>query len=108
MGEKYRFSEDERAAIGDDAGIPWQRVCPFCGYYPAAVGTRESDETVDEDGTVVLEDPWLGCPACSEEWQSFDVRYVMAENPPLEGPELDAFAEAFVAALKASEGKPRA
>ena len=63
---------------------------------------------VDEDGTVALEDPWLGCPACSEEWQSFGVRYVMAENPPLEGPELDAFAEAFVAALKAAEGKPRA
>ncbi len=100
MGERYRFGDDERAAIGDAAGIPWPRVCPFCGHHPAAVGTREQEETTDEHGNVVIEDPWLGCPTCGEEWQAAGVRYVLAENPPLEGPELDSFAEAFVDALK--------
>lgn len=105
MGEQQRFSDDERAAIGDEAGIPWQRVCPFCGHHPAAVGTRESDEIVEEDGTIVLEDPWLGCPACSEEWQAPGVRYVLAEIPPLDSPEMDAFIDGFIAALRRSSAE---
>lgn len=100
MGDQQRLSDDERVAIGVAAGISWPRVCPSCGHHPAAVGTREQEEKADEHGNVVLEDPWLGCPACGEEWQPASVRYVLAENPPLEGPELEAFAEAFIAALK--------
>lgn len=99
MGDQHRLIDDERAAIGRDAGVPWQRVCSSCGHFPADVGTAVQEEVTDEYGNVVLEDPWLGCPACSEEWQAPDVRYVLAEVPPLDGPELDEFCRAFVAAL---------
>ena len=100
MGDQHRLSDDERAAIGRDAGVPWQRVCPFCGHFPAAVGTAVQEEVTDEHGQVVLEDPWLGCPACSEEWQAPDVHYVLAQVPPPDSPEMDAFCRAFLAALK--------
>lgn len=104
MGEQRRRTEDERVAIGREAGVPWQRVCPACGHAPAAVGTREQEEVTDEHGLVVLEDPWLGCPACGEEWQAPDVHYLLGEVPPPDSPEMDAFVEAFLAALKAAAG----
>lgn len=99
MGDHNELSDDERAAIGRDAGIPWQRVCPACGHHPAAVG-------VYADDPAELDDLWLGCPACGEEWQAPGVRYVLAEVPPLDSPELDAFVEEFVAALKAGARSP--
>lgn len=100
MGERHRFGDDERTAIGDAAGIPWQRVCPFCGHHPAVVGTGEHAEATDVHGNVVIDDPWLGCRSCGEEWQAAGVRYVLAEAPPLDGPALEAFTQAFVDALK--------
>lgn len=112
MGDQHRLTDDERRAIGRDAGVPWLRVRPGCGHQPAAVGTAddgETDDTVDEDGHLVLSNPWLGCPACGEEWQAHGVRYVLAEVPPLDSPEMEQFCRDFVAALEAggSAGPPR-
>lgn len=109
MGDEQRLTDDERAAIGRDAGVPWPRVCPACGHQPAAVGVYADEEGGDETGRVEVSDPWLGCPACGEEWQAPGVRYVLAEVPPLDSPEMEQFCEDFVAALKAggAVGPPR-
>jgi len=106
VGDRRRPTDDEREAIGREAGVPWQRVCPACGHHPAVVGTAVQEEVTDEHGNVVLEDPWLGCPACGEEWQAPGVDYVLAEVPPPDSPEMDAFLEEFVAALKAAAERP--
>lgn len=108
MGENRRLSDVERAAIGDDAGIPWQRVCPACGHHPAAVGVYGDEPSPGSpagEADEVVDDPWLGCPACGAEWQAPGVRYVLAEIPPLDSPEMEAFLEDFVATLRRSTGR---
>lgn len=51
----------------------------------------------------MLDDPWLGCPNCGEEWQAPGERYVLGQPPTTPGPEQDAFIEAFIAALKGTD-----
>ena len=99
MGDR-RLTDDERAAIGRDAGVPWQRVCPACGHQPAAVGVADRGTTVGEHGELVEDDPWLGCPACGEEWQAPRVGHVVGEVPPPGSPRRGAVAAAFVEALR--------
>lgn len=107
MSDNDRLNEDERAALGKDAGVPWQRVCPACGHYPADVGVYADEEPKEaSDGTMVLADPWLACPWCGEEWQATDERYVLAQVPPADSPEMEGFVEDFLAALLATYKKP--
>ncbi|MCB9373535.1 MAG: hypothetical protein H6518_12280 [Microthrixaceae bacterium] len=101
MDDRRRLGDDERAAIGRAAGIPWQRVCPACGRHPAAVGVTAGGPG---GSAVVADDPWLGCPACGEEWPARGVRHVVVAVPPPDRPELEAFVADIVAALRGRTG----
>ena len=66
-------------------------VCPACGHHPADTGIYADDEAEDGPDGLMLDNPWLGCAQCGEEWQAHGGWYVLADVPGFDSAGRDAF-----------------